>query len=75
MQFHTETAYFSAYYYVYLCSLISSLLVFELLPPIVILKTEHFDNKNNMKLQHKYIKLIRQKEAGRLYNHEIVSVH
>ena len=48
MQFHTETAYFSAYYYVYLYSLISSLLVFELFFPTAILKTEHFDNKNNM---------------------------
>lgn len=59
----------------FFCSLISSLLVFELFSPIVILKTEHFDDKNDMEPQHRHIKLIRQKEAGRLYNHEIVSVH
>lgn len=48
IQFYTESDYFSAYYYVYLYSLISSLLVFELFFPTAILKTEHFDNKNNM---------------------------
>ena len=63
MQFYTESAYFSTYYCVFLCSLISSLLVFELFSPIVILKTEHFDDKNDMEPQHRHIKLIRQKEA------------